>query len=50
VQTAGQFQVERQWRFEVGKGLGHQGNAVEALAGQALKFKFCDHVSHLFMI
>ncbi len=39
----GQLQVERERGFEVGKGLGHQGDAVVAFAGQAFEFKFCDH-------
>ncbi len=39
----GQLQIEREWGFEVGKRLGHQRNAVVALAGQAFEFKFCNH-------
>ena len=38
----GQFEVERERGFEVGKGLDHQGNAVVALLRQAFEFKFGD--------
>jgi hypothetical protein len=42
--AAGQLQVQRQRRLEVGKGLGDERDAVEALRGKALEFEFGDHV------
>ena len=38
-----QLEVQRQGRFQVGKGLRHQGNAVVALGAQAFEFEFRDH-------
>ena len=38
----GQLQVQRQRGFEVGEGLGDQGNAVVALQRKALEFEFGD--------
>ena len=38
-----QFEVERQRGFQIGKRLGHEGNAVVALQGQAFVFEFGDH-------
>ena len=38
-----QFQIQREWRFQIGKRLGHQGNTVIALCGQTFKFEFRDH-------
>ncbi|KAH1282466.1 hypothetical protein KXX11_003714, partial [Aspergillus fumigatus] len=43
VTRMGQLQVERQRGFEVGKGLGDEGDAIEALQGQAFEFEFSDH-------
>jgi hypothetical protein len=45
--SASQLEVQRQRRFEVGKGLGDEGNAVETLRGKALEFKFGDHFDAL---
>ena len=39
----GEFQIQRQRCFQVGKRLDHQGNAVIALGRQAFEFKFGDH-------
>ena len=38
-----ELEVERERGFEVGKGLGHQRNAVIALRAEALEFEFGDH-------
>jgi hypothetical protein len=42
--AAGQLEVQRQRRLEVGEGLEDQRDAVETLGGQALEFEFGDHV------
>ncbi|MNN46887.1 hypothetical protein D3C81_1612870 [compost metagenome] len=42
----GQLQVQRQRRFQVGKGLGDQRDAVVALVGQRFEFQF-GHVDPL---
>ena len=47
VRAAGQFEVQRQRCFEVRKGLGDERDAVEALRGKALEFKFGDHFDAL---
>jgi hypothetical protein len=39
----GQFEVQRQWGFEIRKRLQNEGDAVVTLAGQAFEFKFGDH-------
>ena len=44
---AGELEVQRQRRLEVGEGLEDHRDAVEALAGQALEFEFGDHVGGL---
>jgi hypothetical protein len=41
--AARQLEVQRQRRFEVGKGLGDERDAVVALRSQALEFEFGDH-------
>ncbi|MCY1521654.1 hypothetical protein D9M68_564760 [compost metagenome] len=41
----GELEVEGKRGFEVGKGLGHQRDAVVALGAEALEFKFGDHGS-----
>ena len=46
--AAGQFEVQRQRRLQVGKGLGDQRDAVIALRSKALEFKFSDHLQHQF--
>ena len=41
--ASSELQVQRQRGFEVGKGLGDEGNAVVAFGGKALEFEFGDH-------
>ena len=45
--AARQLQIKRQRRLQIGEGFADQWNAVVALGGQALEFKFCDHVGAL---
>ncbi len=42
--SAGELEVQRQRRLEVGESLEDQRDAVETLGGQALEFEFGDHV------
>ena len=43
LKAAGELEVERERGFQIGKGLGADRNAVEALSGQRIKFRLRDH-------